>query len=366
MDASNPGTPAYFASDYFAARHTFLTRAHACGARIVTYPIGARGPGDRELAIDSAYLGAEQPRRLLVVLSGTHGVEGFAGSALQSQWLDRADTAVLPADGGCLLIHAVNPYGFAWWRRVNEHNVDLNRNALDRFPGPPNRAYANLDGWLNPKTPPLAVDLFWPRGVWRLATRGLAPLRQAIVRGQYEFPRGLFFGGERREESTAHLERIVGAKEFRDAECVIVIDLHTGLGPSATYHLRIDVPEDTPAFRDLARWFGADVVGSSQQHGSAVYEVSGGIVEMIERRVAPARARVAVVEIGTVPLAQMLYRLYRENRATFYAPPQSRVLTREREALREAFCPSDPRWRRRVLAHGNRVFEQALQALRDG
>lgn len=365
MDASKPGTPAYFAPDYFAARHIFLTRAQIRGAKIATCPIAARGPDNGELVIDSAYLGAERPRRLLVVLSGTHGVEGFAGSALQSRWLDRADSAALPADSGCLLIHAVNPYGFAWLRRVNEHNVDLNRNALDRFPGPRNAAYPGLDGWLNPKTPPRAADLFWPHGVWRLATRGLGPLRQAIVRGQYEFPRGLFFGGERREESIAHLERIVATPLFRDAECVIVIDLHTGLGPSATYHLRIDVPEDAPAFRDLARWFGADVVGSSQQHGSTVYEVSGGIVEMIERRVAPARARVAVLEIGTVPLAQMLYRLYRENRATCYAP-QSRLLAREREALREAFCPSDPHWRRRVLTIGDRVFEQALGALREG
>jgi predicted deacylase len=27
-----------------------------------------------------------------------------------------------------ILIHALNPYGFAWLRRVNEDNVDLNRN----------------------------------------------------------------------------------------------------------------------------------------------------------------------------------------------------------------------------------------------
>ncbi|MFX7984992.1 DUF2817 domain-containing protein, partial [Acinetobacter baumannii] len=30
-----------------------------------------------------------------------------------------------------LLVHAVNPYGFAHLRRVNEDNVDLNRNSVD-------------------------------------------------------------------------------------------------------------------------------------------------------------------------------------------------------------------------------------------
>lgn len=29
-----------------------------------------------------------------------------------------------------LFIHAVNPYGFAWRRRVNENNVELNRSFL--------------------------------------------------------------------------------------------------------------------------------------------------------------------------------------------------------------------------------------------
>jgi hypothetical protein len=28
-------------------------------------------------------------------------------------------------------VHALNPFGFAWLRRVNEYNVDLNRNFQD-------------------------------------------------------------------------------------------------------------------------------------------------------------------------------------------------------------------------------------------
>jgi hypothetical protein len=263
------------------------------------------------------------------------------------------------------LVHAVNPYGFAWLRRANEHNVDLNRNALDTFPGPTNTAYRSLDRWLNPPAPPRPMDMFWPRGAWLVLTRGFAPLRQAIVRGQYEFPHGLFFGGERVEESIAHLDQIISTEAFRNAERVIVIDLHTGLGRSATYRLLVDVTADAPAFGRLANWFGTDVVASSQQHGSAVYEVSGGVDQLIERRFRTARAYVGVLEIGTVPLAQMLYRLYRENRATFHCTPDSPIVARERMALREAFYPSSPDWRRQVLALGGRVFQQALQALRD-
>ena len=364
MDASARTAPDYFATDYTAARASFLQLARRRDADIATYPIHARGPEDEKLSIDTAYLGAKTPRRLLFVLSGTHGAEGFAGSAIQQQWLDRSGRSALPPGSGCLLIHAVNPYGFAWWRRANEHNVDLNRNALDKFPGPSNVAYRKLDRWLNPPAPPGRFDSFFASGAWRVLTQGFGALRQAIVGGQYEFPRGLFYGGTQREESIVHLERIVTAETFREVERLVVIDLHTGLGEDLLDERLERGAEDDPAYRDLVRWFGAPAVGSSQRSGSAVYEVSGGIVDLIERRYSRGRARVAVLEIGTVPLPLLLYRLYRENRATFYSASESSVLARERTALRDAFCPPSIVWRRRVLTHGENVMRQAVSALR--
>ena len=52
---------------------------------------------------------------------------------------------------GLLLVHAVNPYGFAHTRRVNESNVDLNRNFL-RHPDEhvPNPDYDALYEHINP------------------------------------------------------------------------------------------------------------------------------------------------------------------------------------------------------------------------
>lgn len=364
MAASQSTKLSYFAPDYFAARERFLALARERGAATAFYSMRARGPGGAALSIDTAYLGAPAPRRLLICSSGTHGVEGFAGSAIQQQWLDTAANS-LPQDAGCLLIHAVNPYGFAWSRRTNEHNVDLNRNALDQFPGPPNPAYRKLDAWLNPPVPPRALDLFVPHGLWLAATRGPAALRQAILRGQYEFPRGLFYGGERTEESVAHIERIIAAPAFRDVERVVVVDLHTGFGPAGRYMLMVETAPETPGYRDLARWCGADKVGSSQDPRSRVYTASGGIAELMERRFTPARARVAVLEFGTIPVVQMLHQLHRENRAFHYSGPASMELARERAALRRAFCPLNPAWRLRVLAQAEHVLTQVSQALRE-
>ena len=52
----------------------------------------------------------------------------------------------------CVLLHALNPFGFAWRRRVNEDNVDLNRNFLlddEGYVGCPD-GYAHLDPLLLP------------------------------------------------------------------------------------------------------------------------------------------------------------------------------------------------------------------------
>ena len=48
--------------------------------RMTTHPIEARGPDGEELTIDVGIVGATEPSRAVVVLSGVHGVEGFAGT----------------------------------------------------------------------------------------------------------------------------------------------------------------------------------------------------------------------------------------------------------------------------------------------
>ena len=113
---------------YAECRARFRRAAATVGAAVEAHPIEATGPDGQHLTIDVVALGAPRPERALVLLSGVHGVEGFAGSALQSDLVRRLDPSSLPDDVGVLVVHAVNPWGMAHWRRQNESNVDLNRN----------------------------------------------------------------------------------------------------------------------------------------------------------------------------------------------------------------------------------------------
>src|SRR6266567_3145741 len=118
----------FFCTDYFGARNRFRELVRTVGGRLETISIDAKGPKGEDLSIDIAWFGVATPRRVLLHSSGLHGVEGFAGSAIQLQLLN--DLPAIPEDAALIVVHVLNPYGMAWLRRFNENNVDLNRNFL--------------------------------------------------------------------------------------------------------------------------------------------------------------------------------------------------------------------------------------------
>ena len=133
-----------FSNSYSEAREKFQEAVAAAGGRAESFKHPCFGPGGEELAADAVWFGPSDASRVLVLISGTHGVEGYCGSGAQIDWLRREEFKLLPADTGVLIIHAINPYGFAWTRRVNEDNVDVNRNWVDfSAPPPANPGYVN-------------------------------------------------------------------------------------------------------------------------------------------------------------------------------------------------------------------------------
>jgi predicted deacylase len=343
----------YFADSYAEARAGFLAAAARAGARHAHIPTDTGGPGGEPLGIDVATLGAPRPKVLAILTSGVHGIEGYTGSALQRLWLAEFSNG-LPAPAAMLLVHGLNPHGFAHGRRTNEHNVDLNRNALAEFPGPANPAYRKLDPWLNPPRPVAAVDDFWLGGLWYLLRAGRAALTQAVAGGQYEFPHGLFYGGHQREASIRVFAEQLAAPAWRAAHRVVHLDLHAGLGRRGDYELLCAVAPDNPSFTDLARWFGAARVFSETAAGAGSYAAQGTLVQLTAA-VFP-QARTAVVEFGTCSPARVLKALRAENRLVAQGCRSPARARRIRRQLREALYPADPAWRVGVLAHGRELF----------
>src|SRR3546814_17471906 len=104
-----------------------------------------------------------------------------------------------------LFVHAVNPFGFAHMLRVNENNVDLNRNFLDfAAPLPPNPVYAAIAQTLPPPTG-LGADLVaaWDAAIASaVAAHGDWAVPNPLTCRQYQAPAGLAPGGDPPQRST--------------------------------------------------------------------------------------------------------------------------------------------------------------------
>ena len=161
--------------------------------------------------MDVALLGTPEATGILVLTSATHGVEGYCGSGVQVGLMhdDGFLRAARDARVAVLFVHAVNPHGFSHGRRVNEDNVDLNRNFRDfATPAPVNAAYADVHPLLLPATWPPAPENEAAIGGY-LAEHGVRAFQAAVSGGQYAFPDGLFFGGTRPAWSNVTLRAVL-------------------------------------------------------------------------------------------------------------------------------------------------------------
>lgn len=343
----------YFSPDYAGARARFRAAGLRAGAALDALPLAARGPHDESLTIDFAWLGARRPRQAVLHISGVHGVEAFAGSAAQLALL--AAPPQLPAGSALILVHALNPYGMAWLRRSNEHNVDLNRNFhLDNgiWTGAP-PLYKRLDALLNPASPP-ERDAFMLRLGAAGLRHGIRAVRQAIAHGQHRYPRGLFYGGAELQPGPRLFIDWIQA-QLGSIETLFAIDLHTGLGPHAVDTLLAEPGVGTTALPALSRALQRPLASGSTAPGA--YTVRGSLGAALPRLLPDARVEFVLQEIGTQPALRVLHALREENRWHHYGDGHIEHPAKHR--LLEALCPASPAWREAAIAHATDVVYRA-------
>lgn len=351
-----------YSPDYRTARTRLLAAAQAAGGwthEALAHPQpGADGDW---LYMDVLWRGPQDAGRVLTISSGVHGVEGFCGSALQLQLLQ--DAPDLPPDTALMLVHAVNPYGFSHLRRVNEDNVDLNRNFIDFAAGPPaNEAYAAIDALLNPPELPdgalaaIAAELDRMR-----AASDYLTMMKAVSGGQYAFPRGVQYGGAGPSWSRRTVEDL-WARRLSGGRVVVQIDLHSGLGESGVGMLMMAAGDDEPHKALTAQWFGPMFV--TPRPRSAADTVLGGYMNgAMETQLPGVRVVPMTLEYGTEPGEAVLAAMIEDNWLVHHGDPAGERGRAIKARLLAAFYPADPAWREAVLARGRQVFAQALSGL---
>ncbi len=355
-----------FSADYSTARARFREAALACGCELESRALSERGPRGEELAIDVATSPGKKPGEVLVISSGIHGVEGYFGSAVQLALLrEWASGMRKRPTQRCVLMHALNPFGFAWRRRANEANVDLNRNFLaagESYQGSPHR-YRELDGLLNPKRAPSRWEPAGLKFLLAIARYGMPALKQAVAGGQYDFPRGLFYGGDR--PSRTHEILAANFERWLDqSRRVAHLDLHTGLGEWASYKLLVDYPLSESQRERLRRWFGpASFEGPESR--KVGYATRGSLGQWCVNRAQGRNYLYAAAEFGTYGAVRVLAGLRAENQAHHRCRSDDPATERSKRRLLELLCPRSRRWRQLVSARSLRLVDQALGYLDD-
>lgn len=354
---------AYYSPDHRTARQRFRTAIKSLNWNLEEYNIGGVDPQGEPLGFEVAFSNHGSSDRTLVVSSGIHGAEAFFGSAVQLAMLEnwRKKPEKRPHNN-VLLLHGLNAYGFAWHRRFDENNVDPNRNFLldsEPYSGSP-PGYVSLNPMLNPEYLPSRWEPFTLKLAFAQMRMGWGSLKQAIASGQYDYSKGIFFGGHRpsrmHEILRQHFPRwLSGSNVVRH------LDFHTGLGRWGNYKLLLDFPLSNERKKLLTKCFGSDAMQESQPEGIA-YESRGGFDRWCSS-MGFAKDYVAMcAEFGTYSPLTMLKGVRAENIAHHWSTPASAQSILAKRRLLELFCPGSPVWRDTVLRKSLRLIDQAFSS----
>jgi len=356
-----------FAPTYAEARARFLDTCTAHGVTPRAYDNPLPGPEGEALACDAAWFGREDARAVFVMLSATHGVEGFCGSACQLDWMRSGGAHQLADPIAVLLVHAINPHGFAWLRRVTEEGCDLNRNYVDfDQPLPQNPGHDELVHCFVPPTlePQEIARAEAQMQAWRGA-HGEQAFQHARKAGQYKHAHSVFFGGFAPTWARRTLERIVADYDLPARAVTGILDYHTGLGPFGYGEPICGHRAGSVGLRRVMQMYG-DSVGVPALGTSASIPLHGTSRELWDRVLGDSYTYVAL-EYGTYSPNEGLRAL----RADHWLHWKGEVhwhderTRRIKAGIRRQFFPDSADWKEMVLWRSRQVQRQTLEGLAD-
>lgn len=327
-------------------------------------------PGHPDLSQDWIVATPAVPKRLFVLTLGEHGIEGFVGAAAMNLFVKEFLSQFDPRDTGLLLFHAINPWGMHHRRRFNPNNVDLNRNFVLSWDGKQayNPEYDRLLDILCPQRPPrnwLLENLSFYSGVLASILRlGIVGSREAILRGQYRHPRGIYFGGTQVEPETRTLLEIQRQALAHYAQ-IIHIDLHTGYGPRYQMSI-VNAASESATSEQCTRNFHYPLVVRTDPQ--EFYTIHGDMTEawhdLVRTEAFKTTVYAAAFEYGTfgdgLPAAiRSLRATLMENQLFWYGSGHPACADRIRQEYNELFYPSELAWRKKALDD----TRQALQGI---
>ena len=311
MNATADPIANYFSVSYRESRDKFLAAAAQASASLTSVKHPLLGPEGEDLYMDIACLGPDNADNAIVIVAGTHGIEGFCGAGVQTTLLRNPSALASFQDIKLVMIHGHNPHGFAWLRRVNEDNVDLNRNYVDFSEAQdPNEYYLEVKDLVLPKV--FGEESEAAMQAW-IADNGVENYQKAVMSGQRIDPRGVFYGGTFATWSNETMHKVL-PEVLAGQTNVALMDIHTGLGPYGHGDLIHSYARDSDEYNELKAWFGEEVIAINAGDYEEVAAVPRGpIVSSLDTIVPDHNSFALVNEYGTVDFDRVIKAIRADN-----------------------------------------------------
>lgn len=365
----------YFKTDFNEAKSDFLKRGQNFTQKNPQNKLVSISLDDgSDSQIDYLYLATPQSKNLIIIQSGIHGVEAHAGSAVQNSLLDALSERNFKKTS-FLFIHGINSYGFKNNLRVNKNNVDLNRNFLEGLHAHQiqNEGYRTLNTFLNPRSVYtegfLSKFTFLFDAVFHIFKYSKDTLKRSLLRGQFDHPQGIYFGGQNLQPESIAVIKIWS--EYAEAfQNILIIDLHTGYGEKNKLHLLAN-SSTAARSKELQDLFTPTAIdfGDTKEF----YQTSGDALSLFQTKFAQNKNVNGIAfEFGTLDSQTLmgsmesLYRVISENQGRQHGYKNDQSKSYIQQVFRDMFYPTDPFWREQVLVQGKAEFSKVLDHFENG
>jgi len=340
-----------------------LTAARGVGADIHSISHPDKGPNNETLFMDFAVVGPADAANALVIVSGTHGTEGYCGSGCQVELLSNPTELPKFSDLRLVCVHAHNPHGFAWARRVNEDNVDINRNYVDFSEKmDTNEAYRAIQHLILP-------DVIDDRSeavldAW-VDEQGKDNFLRTALSGQRVDPKGIFYGGLQPVWSNIVMRECLPTL-LENQKCVLVIDFHTGLGPFGHGDILHTYPENSWENRVFGDWFEGQAVATIEEQymGDVSYQATGAFVSALDSILPGHKTLGLVIEYGTVEIERVFRALRADNWLHMQGVVDSDQGRKIKQEMFDCFYSPTEKWQQMVWDRAIWLFEKSASGLR--
>ncbi|MBN2522700.1 MAG: DUF2817 domain-containing protein [Bacteroidales bacterium] len=325
---------------------------------------------DNDLTIDWCYIPAqEQKDKLLILTSGLHGIEGYTGSAIQLMFIEKILVPGLPDNMGVLLLHGLNPYGFKYYRKVTENNVDLNRNCVtgNAMFDIKNEGYGKLTGLLMPAKKVNLYNLrnqfFYLVAIYKIIRESMPVLRQAALQGQYDYNKGIYYGGRAYEPQIDTIKPFL-IDRIGDYKILLNVDLHTAYGKRGKMHLFLDKPDDADVLRGIEKVFKGVQIdwGSSDDF----YTINGEYIGWANSLVPDVLCLPMLFEFGTMDSQETFGSLksiqvmINENQGVHYGYKNRKNEIKTKYLFNEMYYPSSLVWRSKAISDAYKMMTEMM------